>query len=173
MKKTLVILSCLFVLCGITYAEEMDGLQPNSESEKSDKHKCFKHRLTDSQREKMKTAYFKYKDSKIHLKENIDLARLNYQKKLADPNVTGDEVTSASEKIVESISKLMTAKFNYTKQIMFEILTEEQRKCKFHHRAMNRHYHHEKRMPEAADDSNFTFDLATSLDFPEEEEEAS
>jgi len=143
MKKLLVILATSLLLNGVTYAEEKAEKAPetslDTSSEAPKQHKpCEKScdrrkRLTNEQKEKLREAVFKFKENKIQLEKDIKLARLNFDKLASDPSSDAKMAKAAAQEIADHVSKMVAAKFALKTQILFQILTPEQRKEKFFH----------------------------------------
>jgi Spy/CpxP family protein refolding chaperone len=130
---------CAFYICLAFSALSIAADEPKppektpAESSDSSKHckweKCQRGlKLSEEQKVKMREAFFKFRENKIHIKESKELAKLNYQKIMADPSSDIKAAKAAAQELAEHISKMAAVKMGIRNEIIFQILTPEQRK---------------------------------------------
>lgn len=113
---------------------------------------CGKLKLTDEQKAKIKDEGFKFKESEIDLRAQLEKARLKYRKIMASPGTDYKAAKAASQEVSESLSKLIAAKRDFKTRVAFQVLNPEQRgpamACEWHRKGgfghgKHRHHHGE------------------------------
>ena len=103
---------------------------------------CANVKLESAQKSKLRDAYFKFAETEIGLKADVAKARLKKLHVMTDPKADLKAAEEASSAVVDSRSKLLSAKESFKNQINFEILKPDQRlPYRFCTMGFHRHHH--------------------------------
>lgn len=133
MKSLMMFLAVGLLAATVAQAEEMNG-EDNDRSVASEGHRfgpghnpCDRVGLTDEQKAKIKDERFKFKESEIDLRAQLEKARLKYHKIMETPSSDIKSAKSASQEVSDYQTKLFSAKSAFKNQIAFQVLKPDQR----------------------------------------------
>ena len=104
---------------------------------------CSQIKATDAQKTALKAAFQQFEASKKTLEANAKTAHMNYFKLVSDAKADFATAQAAATAVSNTVSDMMAAKLAFKTQVLFQILTPEQRgpaiKCEMQHRKHRKH----------------------------------
>jgi Spy/CpxP family protein refolding chaperone len=108
--------------------EQAFNLDQTADEEKEKAGHCKELKLTDAQKQSIKTALIAHKKANIQTEAELKTARLDYFVALMEvPGAKGTAETAATA-VSTAVGKFVNGHLAFANQIFFEILTPEQRK---------------------------------------------
>lgn len=106
---------------------------------------CSQIKATEAQKAAMKKAFQEFQTSAKGLRASAKAAHMQYFKLVSEPKVDVATAQAAANDVATSAAHLMAARLNFKTQVLFQILTPEQRgpamKCEMQHRKHKKHRH--------------------------------
>ncbi len=155
MKKHLVLLASSLMVSGLAFAQSVDftddfatavntpvdAVTATAPAPKTGP--CSQINLTDAQKAQIKDAFGSFETAKVTLQANVKLARMAYYKAISTPATDVATAQAAAGAVTDAISRAISARLGFKTQVLFQIMTADQRipalKCEAMHRKHRRH----------------------------------
>lgn len=116
-------------VCGLmSQAAFADEMSAPAATQRKGNGPCSQIKLTDAEKASLKTARANYQTANAPLKAAVKAARQGYFKMATDPKTASADALTSSQALADSMSKMQATRLQFQTEVLFNVLTQEQRK---------------------------------------------